>query len=467
MKKNGLTGKITEMKIIKKDDLHQVNKFVLCDKQDEKKIDEQLKLRYETLVQMSNKYNIPVSTMESCTAGYIGKLIKTAKEINPAYKGTNIVYSNVAKKNANVPENIVDRFSVYSREVARNMSRNAYNNFISDGSGYTGGISLSTTGTGAGVDSSNWITSKPGIIYISVKSKLYSHTEKIDIAATESKDFNNKVIALAVANLYEKALLQILESKKILDPENNKEINKDIANINRIFKNPAVNRDRIIHNNKYIMRKRNDKVKQYKDWIFDEINKKHNVKNNTTNNSYKEQKKLYEKQTFEEIAKKECGQFYGLSDELQKIITVAGNNNIRIFGIECGNSNIYSNKLSTKSRASASLLGGHYYNDIKQLCAKYKLDSQKESNIASTVSKIANHQCESYGVKPDIGYCMVKKDGKFHVSINGKKDVICGSEDEAQQKLQEMMKTFIVQKINKKNEMLNLNSMKSLKTQVR
>ena len=96
---------------------------------------------YADLSNLLISANVTVSTMESCTAGLIATLITDTEGASGILKGAFITYSNEAKIREGVPEDVIEKFGVYSEETAKEMAKacsSAYGSYI--GIGVTGSI---------------------------------------------------------------------------------------------------------------------------------------------------------------------------------------------------------------------------------------------------------------------------------------------------------------------------------------
>lgn len=81
--------------------------------------------------------NKTVATMESCTGGYVASSITDIEGASDVLKFSAITYSNEYKIKMGVSSEIIDKYSVYSKEVAREM---AYNISLYANSNYGIGI---------------------------------------------------------------------------------------------------------------------------------------------------------------------------------------------------------------------------------------------------------------------------------------------------------------------------------------
>ncbi len=67
--------------------------------------------------------NKTISTMESCTGGGLANSITNVSGSSSVFKFGAVTYSNSFKIKMGVDESIIDKYSVYSSEVAREMSK--------------------------------------------------------------------------------------------------------------------------------------------------------------------------------------------------------------------------------------------------------------------------------------------------------------------------------------------------------
>ena len=91
------------------------------------------------LVNKLIQLNRTISTMESCTGGCIANAITNVSGSSDIFKFGAVTYSNEYKIKLGVDSNLIDRCSVYSKEVSDSMSRAISNYTNSDyGIGITG-----------------------------------------------------------------------------------------------------------------------------------------------------------------------------------------------------------------------------------------------------------------------------------------------------------------------------------------
>lgn len=77
----------------------------------------------EEVVKELIKQNKTVSTMESCTGGGVANAITNVEGASNVLKFSAVTYSNEFKIKMGVSSDIIDRYSVYSEETAKEMSK--------------------------------------------------------------------------------------------------------------------------------------------------------------------------------------------------------------------------------------------------------------------------------------------------------------------------------------------------------
>ena len=75
------------------------------------------------LVKFLIKENKTISTMESCTGGFIANSITNIEGASNIIKFSAVTYSNEFKIKMGVDEKIINKYSVYSIETAKEMSK--------------------------------------------------------------------------------------------------------------------------------------------------------------------------------------------------------------------------------------------------------------------------------------------------------------------------------------------------------
>lgn len=131
------------------------------------------------------KLNKTISTMESCTGGALVNEITNVEGASNVIKFSAVTYSNEYKIKMGVSENIINTYSVYSRETAKEMSKKISDFTNSDyGVGITGKINK---------PDSNNLVGKDDLIFVSIydkKSNLYYEFQIEAIYDTRVKNKN-------------------------------------------------------------------------------------------------------------------------------------------------------------------------------------------------------------------------------------------------------------------------------------
>ncbi len=152
------------------------------------------------LAEILNEKKMTISTAESCTGGELAKMLTSNPGSSQFFTGGIVTYATEMKiKTLNVSESTIERFTVVSEEVAREMSEGCQKLFQTD-------IALSTTGVagpGKGEDGK-----EVGTVYYSIRVKNDSQTFKLFLPYLERQDFayfvSQKIIQDLVGILIEK-----------------------------------------------------------------------------------------------------------------------------------------------------------------------------------------------------------------------------------------------------------------------
>ena len=116
---------------------------------------------YRKLTRLLIAKELTITTMESATSGQIASLITDTEGSSAVLKGAFVTYCNEAKIMQGVPAEIIDEYTVYSKETAGAMAkacRKAYN----------ANIGIGVTGTMGNVDPANPNASVPGRVYFAI-----------------------------------------------------------------------------------------------------------------------------------------------------------------------------------------------------------------------------------------------------------------------------------------------------------
>lgn len=148
----------------------------------------------EELVNLLIRNTKTVSTMESCTGGYIANAITNIEGASEILKFSAVTYSNEYKIKMGVSADIIDKYSVYSRETADEMSKNISLYTNSDyGIGVTGKLNRVDKNNLYGSDNTVFIS-----IYDKDNDKFYNKevTAIYDTRVKNKELVTNNVIEL-------------------------------------------------------------------------------------------------------------------------------------------------------------------------------------------------------------------------------------------------------------------------------
>lgn len=152
---------------------------------------------YTKLTKFLIANKITITTMESCTSGFIASLLTDTEGSSAVFKGGAITYSNEAKIAAGVSETVINESGVYSEAVAKEMAVTGARNFNAQ-------IGIGITGTFGNVDPAN-SDSVPGEVYISIYNSEFFASWKIilpvNITRFESKLCVSQEVALKLEEL--------------------------------------------------------------------------------------------------------------------------------------------------------------------------------------------------------------------------------------------------------------------------
>jgi len=125
-----------------------------------------------------------ISTMESCTGGMISNAITNIEGSSEVFKFGAVTYSNEYKIKFGVNSKTIDKYSVYSIEVAREMSKAISNYTKSDyGIGVTGKLNRADKNNNYGDDNR---------VFVSFYDRYNDKYSTFDMVVTESKRSDNK-----------------------------------------------------------------------------------------------------------------------------------------------------------------------------------------------------------------------------------------------------------------------------------
>ena len=145
--------------------------------------------------------NYTISTMESCTGGYIASSITNISGSSMVFKFGAVTYSNEYKIKLGVEKDIIDKYSVYSMECANSMSKVITDYTNSDyGVGITGKIN--------DIDPNNLI-GDDNKVYLSIydRNKDFYYNKEI-IVKNISREENKELINEEFIELFKEQIIK-------------------------------------------------------------------------------------------------------------------------------------------------------------------------------------------------------------------------------------------------------------------
>lgn len=140
------------------------------------------------IIELLTKRKETISTMESCVGGGIANAITNIEGASEVFKFSAVTYANEFKIKMGIPKVIIDKYTVYSQEVANEMSKKITEYTNSDyGVGVTGKLNRIDRFNPFGSDN---------IVYISIYTKKDDKYHNATVECTESSRKENKELVI-------------------------------------------------------------------------------------------------------------------------------------------------------------------------------------------------------------------------------------------------------------------------------
>lgn len=147
----------------------------------------------EKIVERLTEEKMTISSMESCTGGCFCNSLTNVEGASLVFKFSAITYSNEYKIKFGVKKNTIDKYSVYSFEVADEMSYNISKYADSDiGIGITGKLNRADVNNMSGEDN---------IVFVSVYDKGNDKFYHKRVVATLDNRVSNKELVVKEVSL--------------------------------------------------------------------------------------------------------------------------------------------------------------------------------------------------------------------------------------------------------------------------
>ena len=141
-------------------------------------------MNFKNIIHKLQLRQLTIATMESCTGGGVANAITNMEGASEVFKFSAVTYCNEYKINMGVAKDVIDKYTVYSMETAKEMAKNislfANSNY---GVGITGKLNKKDEHNDTGSDN---------IVYISIydkdNNKFYDET----VTVTKNERYKNK-----------------------------------------------------------------------------------------------------------------------------------------------------------------------------------------------------------------------------------------------------------------------------------
>lgn len=124
-------------------------------------IENEIRKEYADLTRLLIRKGLTITTMESATSGQIASLITDTEGSSAVLKGAFVTYCNEAKILQGVPADVIEKYTVYSKETAIAMAKACQKTYQAD-------LAIGVTGTMGNVDPDNADASVPGQAYFAI-----------------------------------------------------------------------------------------------------------------------------------------------------------------------------------------------------------------------------------------------------------------------------------------------------------
>ena len=140
------------------------------------------------IIELLTKNKETISTMESCLGGGLANAITNIEGASEVFKYSAVTYATDFKIKMGVSEDLIDKYTVYSKEVANEMSKKISEFTNSDyGIGITGKLNRVDRFNPFGPDN---------IVYISIYTKKDNKYHNATVECTESTRKDNKELVI-------------------------------------------------------------------------------------------------------------------------------------------------------------------------------------------------------------------------------------------------------------------------------
>lgn len=151
--------------------------------------------QYEEIVRILKDNRESVSFMESCTGGFLSSVLTNVEGASSVFSFGAVTYSNDAKIKFGVSKEVIDTYTVYSMETAKEMAR-AIASYANStyGIGITGKLGVSDPANPYGKDN---------MVYISVYDSVHDmYKEQTMTMELEDRLLQKEKIAMCIGIVF-------------------------------------------------------------------------------------------------------------------------------------------------------------------------------------------------------------------------------------------------------------------------
>lgn len=153
----------------------------------------------QEVIRLLKEKNLYISTMESCTGGGVVNALTNVEGASEVLKYSAVTYSNEFKIKMGVSEDIINKYSVYSIETAKEMAKSIVNFTNSDlGVGITGKLNR--------VDNNNLVGDN-NKVFICIYDKNNDNYYNKEVVVDKNTRSENKLL---IIDIIKDMLLEIL-----------------------------------------------------------------------------------------------------------------------------------------------------------------------------------------------------------------------------------------------------------------
>ena len=154
---------------------------------------------YERITRTLIQKGLTITTMESATSGQIASLITDTEGSSAVLKGAFVTYCNEAKIMQGVPADVLEKYTVYSRETAAAMAKACRGTYGAD-------IGIGVTGTMGNTDPANPDASVPGQVYFAIDFQGKTESFFVELPMQPTRLAYKLAVSWEIGEMLEKRL---------------------------------------------------------------------------------------------------------------------------------------------------------------------------------------------------------------------------------------------------------------------